>query len=162
VSHLDLVTDLYTSAAPDALVRIVLKSKVFSRVIAGRFRIDRRAEHVLAELIFIRISLEIALPVFVTGCASTFMLAKKQFENRLANRPNLIRIGSYNKAVPGFGCAGGLQTSPALDLNKAHSAGTGRRQSWIVTEIRNLDAVGKSGLKYRLPCRRIDLSAVYR
>jgi hypothetical protein len=161
MSHLDLVADLDTPAAPNALVRVVLQSKILACVIADGLRYGRPSEHLLAELIFVSIPLENAVPIFVARGASAFMLAEEQLEDGLANRPNLVRIGPDYRSIPGLGSAGRLQPPLALDFDEAQAARPGRPQPRIVTEIGNLNAVGQSGLEYGLSLPGCNLLTVY-
>lgn len=161
VGHLDLVADLDAPAAPDTLVRIVLQSEIVGRVIANGLRIGRLAEHFVAELVFVGVALEIASPIFVAGGASTLMFTEEQLKNGPADFPDLIGAGSHDPSIPGLGNTGRLQTSLAFDFNKAQAAGAAGGQSRIVTQVRNLDAIGKSSLKYRLSLPGCDLFAVY-
>lgn len=161
IGHLNFGADLNAPAASDALVRIVLQGDVFSCIVTGWFNVRNFSEGVVAELIFVGITLEVALAVFVASGTPAPVFAEKQFENGLSDLPNFFSIGSYDEAVPGYCRAGGGQTSLALDLDEAQSAGTGGCQSGVVAEIRNLYTVGKSDLQNCLSRRRSDLPAVY-
>jgi len=107
IGHLNFGADLNTPAASDALVRIVLQGDVFSRIVTGRFNVRSFSEGVIAELIFVGITLEVALAVLVASGTPPSVFAEKQFENGLADLSKLFCIGSYDQAVPGRRRAGG-------------------------------------------------------
>jgi hypothetical protein len=99
MGHLDFSADLNTPAASDALVRVVLKCGIFSCVIAAWFNVCSFYEGIFAELIFVRITLEVTLAVFVTSSTPPPVFAEKQFENSLSDLSYFFGIGSYDQTV---------------------------------------------------------------
>ncbi len=106
------------------------------------------------------ILLEPAIPVAVARRTRMIMFAQEQLDRRLAQRADLL--GSRPHHHPRFRHprARRLQTPLAGDLDYTHPAGPRRRQTRVITQVRNRNPVPRRRLEHRLARRRQNRSTV--
>src|ERR1700733_6518962 len=88
------------------------------------------------------------------------MIAKQQFDHRLASLTHLVAVSGNYHALGDDSGAGRLELRHLLDLDDAHAASALERKVWVIAEGWHFDARGFAGLNQQRPGRCRDLLSV--
>ena len=158
--HLHLIADSDAPAASDALVSAVLDGLIARGIVVLGRGFAGGVKGLVANLIFIAVLLQPALTVFVARGTHAPVLVKQEFQHRLSEVANVIRVCLDVHAVGDLKGAGRDRILLSLDLHHTQPAGSGRLQPRVMAQVGDLNAMLSGDLEYRTARSRGDLLSV--
>ena len=139
--HLHFIADSDAPAASDALVSAVLDGLIARGIVVLGRGFAGGVKGLVANLIFIAVLLQPALTVLVARGTHTPVLVKEEFQHRLSEAANVIRVCLDVHAVGDLKGAGRDRIFLSLDLHHTQPARSGRLQPRVVAQVGDLNAM---------------------